>query len=239
VEELEVIHIGQQAARLTEPFTMVDLASIDDLVLSIFLCQGTLPHHRHVDQDELFLVHNGTISLESDWGNVILRAGELAVAPKGVGHRSSALVRSQVLLLQPRLMVNRRNGHRRLFAPKESGRLEKVNLPAVGRQIGALFQPVIIAHLDTYAVHLNRCLGDGPFWESTRQDRLVLCQEGQLTLYLGMGEPGPGRAVEEFDLKPGDLFVVPKGMSWQISSSTGALVLGVQRHRQPSSSLAG
>ena len=117
--ELEIISIADQAGRLTEPFTMIDLASIDDLVLSVFLCQGTLPRHRHLDQDELFLVHSGTISLESDWGTAILRPGEMAVAPKGVGHRSSSLLNSQVLLLQPRLMVNRRNGNRRIFALKE------------------------------------------------------------------------------------------------------------------------
>ncbi len=55
---------------------------------------------RHTDQDELFLVYSGTISLESDWGTVILRPGELAVIPKGLGHRSSALMRSHVLLVK-------------------------------------------------------------------------------------------------------------------------------------------
>ena len=60
---LEVISIAEQGARLSKPFTMIDLVQIDDLMLSIFLCQGTLPMHRHVDQDELFLVHSGTISL--------------------------------------------------------------------------------------------------------------------------------------------------------------------------------
>ena len=103
---------------------MIDLVQVDDLALSIYLCQGTMPLHRHLDQDELFLVHSGTISLESEWGTAILRPGELAVAPKGVGHRSSSLLRSLVLLLQPRLMVNRRNGDRLLFALIDMGHLE-------------------------------------------------------------------------------------------------------------------
>ncbi|RPI53496.1 MAG: cupin domain-containing protein, partial [Chloroflexi bacterium] len=134
-QTLDKVSIIEQSGHLTEPFTMMDLVQIDDLTLSIFLCQGTLPFHRHVDQDELFLVHSGTISLESDWGTAVLRPGELSVVPKGVGHRSSSLLRSLVLLLQPRLMVNRRNGHRRLFAAKDSGRLEKLSLPAIGRQV--------------------------------------------------------------------------------------------------------
>ena len=223
-EELEVISIPDYARRLTEPFTMIDLAPIDDLMLSIFLCQGTLPRHRHMDQDELFLVHSGTVSLESEWGTAILRAGELAVAPKGVGHRSSSLLRSLVLLLQPRLMANRRNGDRRLFALKDGGSLEKVSVQAVGRQISFPFRPVVLAHVDTYALHVTACWGTGPWWHTDLQDSLVLCQDGELTLETDRGS---------LSLGSGDLVVVPKGITHRFSSSERSLVVGLQRHKQP------
>jgi quercetin dioxygenase-like cupin family protein len=203
---------------------MIDLASIDDLVLSIFLCQGTLPRHRHVDQDELFLVHSGTISLESEWGTAILRAGELAVAPKGVGHRSSSLLHSLVLLLQPRLMVNRRNGDRRLFGTKKEKSLEKVSVPAMGRQIVIPFRPVVLAHVDTYAMELTLCEGSGPWQQTDQQDSLILCHEGPLTLETHQGP---------CTLQSGDLVVVPKGVRYRLSSLTRSLALGLQRHQQP------
>ena len=222
--ELEIISIADQAGRLTEPFTMIDLASIDDLVLSVFLCQGTLPRHRHLDQDELFLVHSGTISLESDWGTAILRPGEMAVAPKGVGHRSSSLLNSQVLLLQPRLMVNRRNGNRRIFALKEEKSLEKVNVLAVGRQIVVPFRPVVLADLDTFAVWLTLCEGVGPWQQTDLQDSLVFCHDGKLTLET---EHGQG------DLESGELVIVPKGTAFRLSSEARSLVLGLRRHQQP------
>lgn len=223
-QELEIISIADQAARLTEPFTMMDLASIDDLVLSVFLCQGTLPRHRHLDQDELFLVHSGTISLESDWGTAILRPGELAVAPKGVGHRSSSLMHSQVLLLQPRLMVNRRNGDRRLFALKEGMSLEKVSVPAMGRQIAVPFRQVTLANLDTFSVYLSLCEGTGPWQKTNLQDELVFCYAGKVDLEM-----------EDWrcDLEGGELSVVPKGTAFRLSSDARSLVLGLQRHKQP------
>jgi homogentisate 1,2-dioxygenase len=223
-KDLDVISIPQHAARLTEPFTMIDLAPIDDLVLSIFLCQGNLPRHRHMDQDELFLVHSGTISLESEWGPVILRPGELAVAPKGVAHRSSSLLRSLVLLLQPRLMVNRRNGDRQLFALKGGGRLEKISVPAVGRQIAIPYRPVALADVDTYAVHVMACEGAGPWWDTERQDSLVLCHDGRLTLETEH---------ERLSLDSAELVVIPKGVAYRLSSSRRALVVGVRRHKQP------
>ncbi len=223
-ETLEKVNFAQQAARLTEPFTMIDLAQIDDLALTVFLCQGTLPFHRHMDQDELFLVHSGTISLESDWGTVILRPGELAVVPKGLGHRSSSLLRSLVLMLQPRLIVNRRNGDRRLFAIKGQGHLEKLSVPAVGRQVVTPFRPVALAHVDTYALNLLVCHEAGPWWHTDRQSSLVLCYEGQLTLDSELGQ---------VSLVSGELVVVPNGITHRLSSSGRAVVLSVQRHRQP------
>lgn len=221
---LEKIDLAQEAARLSEPFTTIDLAQIDDLALSVFLCQGTLPLHRHLDQDELFLVHSGTISLESDWGTVILRPGELAVVPKGLGHRSSSLLRSLVLLLQPRLVVNRRNGNRRLFALKDAGRLEKASVPAVGRQIAVPFRPIAVAHLDTFALNLLLCQGTGPWWQTKRQSSLVLCYNGQLTLDSELGQ---------ISLQDHELVVVPREIAYRISSTSRAVVLSVERHEQP------
>lgn len=222
---LEVVSFAQQGAELNEPFTMMDLAEIDDLALSVFLCQGTLPFHLHIDQDEMFLVHTGTISLESDWGTVILRPGDLAVVPKGLRHRSSALVRSHVLLLQPRLAVNRRNGHRRLFALKDEKRLEKVCIPAVGRQIAKPFQPVVIAHLDTFALNLFLCQGTGSWWHTDRHSSLVLCHEGPVTVDSELGQAS---------LHSGELVIVPRGIRYRLSSAERALVLGVERHEHPS-----
>jgi homogentisate 1,2-dioxygenase len=223
-EKLETIRIAEYASQLSEPFTMIDLVQVDDLALSIYLCQGTMPLHRHLDQDELFLVHSGTISLESEWGTAILRPGELAVAPKGVGHRSSSLLRSLVLLLQPRLMVNRRNGDRRLFALKDKGHLEKVSIPAMGRQIVTPFKPIVLTHLDTFALHLMVCDGTGPRWRTDRQASLIFCYDGQLDLDSDLGQ---------ISLHSGELVVVPRGISYQLSSPSRTVVVGARRHQQP------
>jgi homogentisate 1,2-dioxygenase len=223
-QTLDKVSIDEQAGRLTEPFTMMDLVQIDDLTLSIYLCQGTMPFHRHVDQDELFLVHSGTISLESDWGTAVLRPGDGAVVPKGVGHRSSSLLRSLVLLLQPRLMINRRNGHRRLFAIKSSGHLEKVSVPAMGRQVMTPFQQVALLHLDTFVLNLTICQGTSPLWLNQGRSSLVLCYEGQVVL-----ESPSGRTT----LDQGELAVLPVGIAHRVSSRQRAVLLSVERHPQP------
>lgn len=222
-QDLTPIRIAAQAERLTQPFTMIDLAQIDDLMLSLYLCQGTMPDHRHLDQDELFLVFSGTITLDSQWGPAVLRPGELTVVPKGLAHRSSSLLRSLVLLLQPRLMVNRRNGDRRLFTLPKDGRLEKVSIPAMGRQIAVAFVPIALAHVDTFAFNAVLCRDAGPWWTAEDQASLVLCHEGRVTVDSELGRVA---------LADGELTVVPKGVPYRLVSAGGALVTGVQRHKQ-------
>lgn len=218
------INIAEQATRLAEPFTMVDLAQIDDLALSIFLCEGTMPFHRHVDQDELFLPHSGSIRLESDWGHLTLRPGDATVVPKGIGHRSSSLLRSLVLLLQPRLMISRRNGDRRLFSLKGKGALRKISVPATGRRLETLFEPLPLLHVDTFALTLTVCQGTGPWWRDDEQSSLVLCYEGQVTLDSELGR---------LSLQRAELSVVPCGVPYRLSSAERSLVLGIQRHQHP------
>jgi len=223
-EALEKVVIAEYGERLREPFTMIDLAQVDDMAVSLYLCQGTMAQHRHLDQDELFLVHSGTISLESEWGTAVLRPSELAVVPKGVGHRSSSLLHSLVLLFQPRLMVNRRNGDRRLFASQQDGRLEKISLVAMGRQISTPFEPVVLTHVDTYALTLTLCLGVGPWQRSERQASLILCSDGHLSF---------DTEEEHLPLRRGELVVVPKGVPYRLTSAGRALILGLDRHPQP------
>lgn len=221
---LEKISYAQAAVQLKKPFTMIELTQMDDLALSVFLCQGTMPFHRHLDQDELFMVHSGTISIESDWGNLVLRPGELSVVPKGLSHRSSSLIRSLVLLCQPRLMVNRRNGDRRLFALKDAGRLEKVSVPAMGRQIVNPHTPVTLADLDTFALNLLLCGETGHWRQYDRQSSLVLCYDGQVILDSDLGQ---------VSLYRGELVVVPKSTTYRLSGKDRSLVLELQRHKAP------
>ena len=97
---LKKLNVSQAAAQLDEPFSMTHIASVGDILVSVYICQGTLEWHRHLDTDELFWAHEGTILLESEWGEVQLRPDELAVVPKGVGHRSGSGLRASVLLMR-------------------------------------------------------------------------------------------------------------------------------------------
>jgi mannose-6-phosphate isomerase-like protein (cupin superfamily) len=69
--------------------------------------RGTFDWHRHPDADELFLVHEGELTIElREEDDVRLSTGELHVVPAGVDHRPVAESECRVLLFEPAGTVN-------------------------------------------------------------------------------------------------------------------------------------
>jgi len=160
---LKVVNIASATKRLKEPFEILRLAQIDDLAVEVYLCQGAVAWHRHTDEDELFITFSGLMTLETEWGTVTLRPWEMAVVPKGVGHRSLSAWPSMVLLIRPVLLADRKNGDRRLFALPGQARLQKTSLIGSGEWPGLPFRPQLLLRIEDFSLHLLRCLGRGPW----------------------------------------------------------------------------
>jgi mannose-6-phosphate isomerase-like protein (cupin superfamily) len=64
--------------------------------------QGEFVWHHHADEDELFLVLQGELTIELRDGQVTLGPGELVVIPRGVEHRPMARDEVQLMLIEPR-----------------------------------------------------------------------------------------------------------------------------------------
>ncbi len=79
----------------------VDVAYVNDWVLRAAAFKGEFHWHSHQD-DEFFLVHKGSIVIETEKGAIELNEGEGAVIPKGLKHKPSASRRAVVLMLEPK-----------------------------------------------------------------------------------------------------------------------------------------
>jgi len=105
---IPVIDVGEKAAEITEPWSPVDVAYINDQVIRLALFHGEYHWHSHAEEDELFYVVKGgiTIRLRAQ-PDVVLREGQLCVVPKGVEHRPESQEPSVVLLFEPRALKSR------------------------------------------------------------------------------------------------------------------------------------
>lgn len=212
------INIAQEATRLLQPFQITDLGYVDDLAVSVFVCQGAIDWHRHIDQDELFLVHSGVITLETEWGNTRLRPDEMAVAPKGVAHRSSSFLWSTVLLFRPQVMSHRKNGDRRTEASPQGKSLHKVSVTQVAKQLAKPFEPVGLMAVDDCIMRLSLILGTCPWHRHRLYDELFLVFEGEMRMRLDT-EQG------DVELQAGEMVIIPKGMLHRPAASERTVAL--------------
>lgn len=77
------------------------VAALNGQELKLVKIAGTFPWHRHDNEDELFLVWRGRMTLEFRDRSVMLNAGEFCVAPRGIEHRTLAESEAEILVFEP------------------------------------------------------------------------------------------------------------------------------------------
>jgi len=198
---------------------MVDVTYVDDLLLSVYICEGALHWHRHVDIDELFWIHEGSMLLESARGDAPMSAGELAVVPKGTEHRSRSDQRATVLLLRCGLVPHRKNGKRQLYATEEVG-IPSVNLRERGQALVVPYRFRTVARVEDSRVQLARGTGRWPIELPVAHDRMVYVVNGGLTV----------RTVRDrLRLGPGEFTVIPRGAFYHLYTEDETLLARVTR----------
>lgn len=105
-----------ERVNLTEKFAAFDdhwnprvVADLNGQQLRLVKILGAFDWHSHADEDELFFVHRGEFTMEFRDRDVLLRAGDLLVVPRGVEHRPVAARECEVVLFEPAATVNTGN----------------------------------------------------------------------------------------------------------------------------------
>jgi mannose-6-phosphate isomerase-like protein (cupin superfamily) len=106
-------HMSYQAINFKDKFAKFDnhwsprvIAEMNDYQFKLVKVQGDFVWHDHPDTDEVFIVMDGVLEIEFEDGKVTLEAGEMFVVPKGVKHKPSAQAECQILLVEPKGVVN-------------------------------------------------------------------------------------------------------------------------------------
>jgi mannose-6-phosphate isomerase-like protein (cupin superfamily) len=91
------------------------VAEMNDYQFKVVKVEGEFQWHRHADTDETFIALEGELRIDfragpSGDGSIVLRAGQIAVVPKGVEHKPSANAEVKLLLIEPRGVVNTGDG---------------------------------------------------------------------------------------------------------------------------------
>lgn len=102
----EPINLAGKLQRFSELWSPKIVATMNDYELKVVKLQGDFTWHDHPDTDEVFLVLDGSMTIEMRDRTVTLNTGELFVVPKGVEHCPHAEEECHVLVIEPGGVVN-------------------------------------------------------------------------------------------------------------------------------------
>lgn len=99
---IPVVDLEDKIDSIEKPWSPIDVMYINDQVVRAAIFHGEYHWHKHDQEDELFYVHRGAISIQVKAKDTIeLTEGQMCVIPKGVEHKPSSEKPSIVLLFEP------------------------------------------------------------------------------------------------------------------------------------------
>ena len=117
---LQAINFQQKLQRISDRWSPRTIAGMNDYHLKLVKLQGEFVWHSHPETDEVFIVIDGSMVIESRDGAVTLNSGEMVVVPKGVEHRPVAAEECSILLIEPAGTVNTGDAGGSLTAPTDA-----------------------------------------------------------------------------------------------------------------------
>lgn len=95
------INIAEKFQLFSEHWTPKVIAESNGQLVKIAKGSGELVWHQHENEDELFIVFKGKLTLQLRTGDIELNAGEMYVVPKGVEHCPVAEPDTHFMMIEP------------------------------------------------------------------------------------------------------------------------------------------
>jgi len=105
---ISTINLEDEIKQIDKPWSPIEVARVNDQVVRMALVEGEYHWHKHTNEDELFFVYRGSITIQlKGQPDVALHEGEMVVIPKGVEHRPKSVGPSYVLVFEPYVLQSR------------------------------------------------------------------------------------------------------------------------------------
>ena len=100
------INFNEKLLKLDEHWSPRVIAEMKEYQFKLVKVLGEFVWHDHPETDEVFIVLDGVLNIKFRDGVVTLEAGEMYVVPKGVEHKPVAEKECNILLVEPKGVVN-------------------------------------------------------------------------------------------------------------------------------------
>ncbi len=103
---IEPVDLSEKFALFSEYWHPKIVGELNDSYVKLAKLKGEFVWHRHEQEDELFMVVKGSLTIKLRDRVVVLGEGQFVIIPRGVEHLPVAESEAQVLLLEPKTTVN-------------------------------------------------------------------------------------------------------------------------------------
>ncbi len=99
---MQKVNLAEKYALFSEHFTPKIVGEANGQYVKIAKIQGEFVWHSHENEDELFLVFKGVLTIELRDNVIKLGEGEMFIVPKGVEHRTLADEETYIMMIEPK-----------------------------------------------------------------------------------------------------------------------------------------
>jgi mannose-6-phosphate isomerase-like protein (cupin superfamily) len=103
------VNLAEKLSRFSEHWSPKVVGELNGQQVKLAKLLGEFDWHHHEDEDELFLVVRGRLTLRLRDRDVVLDEGEFFIVPRGVEHQPVAEQEAHVLLFEPATTLNTGN----------------------------------------------------------------------------------------------------------------------------------
>ena len=116
---MDKINLKDKLSMFSDHWSPKIITEMNDYQIKLVKIKGDFVWHNHEDTDELFLVIKGKMYIEFKDKTIELNEGEMYVVPKGVEHKPYAENECEIMLVEPRGVVNTGNTEGELTASND------------------------------------------------------------------------------------------------------------------------
>ncbi|MDQ7094647.1 cupin domain-containing protein [Desulfosporosinus sp. PR] len=106
---MEKINIQEKLSLFTEYWSPRIIGEVNDSYVKLAKFKGDFIWHIHENEDEMFYVLKGALTLKFREKDVLLQEGECIVIPRGIEHMPAAEEEVQVMLIEAKTTLNTGN----------------------------------------------------------------------------------------------------------------------------------
>ena len=103
---IEKANLSEKFGLFTEHWSPKIVGEVGDAYVKLVKFRGEFVWHKHDEEDEMFFVVKGEITIRLRDGDVRLGEGEFVIIPRGVEHKPVAEKEAHVLLFEPKTVLN-------------------------------------------------------------------------------------------------------------------------------------